>query len=185
MIKIGIVCLIPNNQIVKYCSDNKFIQKVKTTYENFILTNNFNVQTITLVGNGHPWINHLPVELYLTNKETNAEPSNNYHGIELYMCTGINIKSKIFMNTHEGRKLNTYHEQCKIDTELDSLEQLTYIVKEKLPNKKIQIKRGFKQANTLMVRNCTHVLVFGIEAKPDSEFWDKILCDKQYFCLVD
>ena len=178
MIKIGIVCLIPNTQIFNYFFDNTLIEKVKGIYEDFLIKNNFDKQNITLVGNGHPWINHLPVQLYLDSEEKV------YAGIELYMCTGINIKSKIFMNTHEGRTLNIVHEKCKNINNLDSLEQLTLITKEKFPNKKIQIKRGFKQANTLMVRNCSHVLVFGLEAEPTNELWNKILCDKEYFCLA-
>ena len=33
----------------------------------------------------------------------------------------------------------------------------------------------------MMVRNCDHVLVFGLTDAPESELWDKILCNKEYY----
>lgn len=181
MVKIGIICTIPNHLIEKYLNNKEIKQKAKTIYEDFIKNKNFNKSDIILVGNGHPWISHLPIEMYMS--ETNNQDSEKYSGLELYMCTGINIKSKIFMNTHEGRTLNIIHEKYKLFSNVDSLEQLTFISKEKITNKKIVIKRGFKQANTLMVRNCDYVLVFGLDENTDSEFLNKIHCNKQYFVL--
>ena len=99
------------------------------------------------------------------------------------MPTKINHKTQNFLNTHEGRSLNELHNKYKEISSIDSLNNLSRIVQAQKTNKKSIIKRGFKQANTLMVHNCNYVLVFGLSDFPDVEIWNKILCEKEYYTL--
>lgn len=180
MVKIGITTTIPYFELDKKFDNLKVLEYAKTVYDNFVKNNNFKNSDIILITNGYPWIDHLPVTLFLSN-EINKE--NEYMGIELCMPTDINRKTKLFLNTHEGRSLNNLHNKYKEIALIDSLDNLSKIVQEKKSNKKSIIKRGFKQAKTLMVRNCDYVIVFGLSDTPDSEIWEKILCNKEYHCI--
>ena len=180
MNKIGVVSDILVHDFPKYFNNTKILESIERIYNDFIEKNNFKKSEITLVSNGYPWINHLPVTLFLKNEENES-----YAGIELCIPTEINFKERHFLNTHEGRTLNELHKKYKECTTIDSLDDLSRIVQAKKPNKKSIIKRGYKQANTMMVRNCNYVLVFGLTEKPESELWEKILCQKEYFCIYN
>lgn len=193
MVKIGIVALIPYGEITKYFANVKILEYVENTYNSFIEGHKFKKSDIILVSNGYPWINHVPVTLFLVNSEKIKDVSlekedkelDEYAGIELCMPTEVNSKTKSFLNTHEGRTLNLTHGKYKEVSEIDSLDNLARIVQAQKSNKKSIIKRGFKQANTMMVRNCDHILVFGLTAEPEGEFWDKILCEKEYYDITN
>jgi hypothetical protein len=176
MVKIGITTLIPYAQYSKYFDNSEILTFVETVYNKFIENNKFNKLDIILVTNGYPFINHVPVKIYLQEGKDKT-----YAGIELSMLTEINYKAKIFANTHEGRSLNKIHDKCKELTGIDSLEDLSQIVQERKKNQKSIIKRGWTQGNTQMVRNCDYILVFGIGEHPEGELWNKILCIKEYF----
>jgi hypothetical protein len=179
MIRIGIITTILIHDLWKYISNIEIINYVEKILLEYIENNNLKYEEITLISNGYPWIEHIPVNLYLKNENT----PNSFGNIELYMPTGINSKEEQFLNTHEGRVLNSLHNKYKSITNIDSLENLTKITKYTKPQKKIIIKRGYKQANTLMVRNCDYVLVFGLTETPQEELWNKILCKKAYYKL--
>ena len=186
MVKIGIITTIPYAQLSKYFNNLKILEYVEKVYNDFINEYNFKKSDIILISNGYPWIDHIPVNLFLTNEEQNKsindkDINEQYEGIELCMPTEINHKTQQFLNTHEGRSLNELHNKYKEMSAIDSLNNLSRIVQAKKSNKKSIIKRGFKQANTLMVRNCDYVLVFGLSEVPDSEIWNKILCKKEYY----
>ena len=192
MVKIGIVTLIPYTEITKYFANVKALEYVETIYNTFIEKYKFLKSDIILVSNGYPWINHVPVSLFLANSENfknmdlkDGGTDNEYAGIELCMPTEVNPKTKLFLNTHEGRTLNITHNKYKEVSLIDSLDNLARIVQARKSNKKSIIKRGFKQANTMMVRNCDYILVFGISDKPDGEFWDKIQCEKEYYDITN
>lgn len=175
MVKIGIITPISIHDLTKHLNNIAVFEYVEQVYKDFIEKNNFKKSDITLVSNGYPWINHIPVSIFLKDEE--------YAGIELCMPTEINSKEKQFLNTHEGRVLNELHKKYKDISNIDSLDNLSRIVQARKPNKKQIIKRGYKQANTLMVRNCDYVLVFGFSDIPEGELWNKILCNKEYFML--
>jgi hypothetical protein len=187
MVKIGIVALIPYGEITKYFANVQVLEYVENTYNVFIEGRKFNKSDIILVSNGYPWINHVPVTLFLANseKDVGIEKEDEYAGIELCMPTEVNSKTKSFLNTHEGRTLNLTHGKYKEVSQIDSLDNLARIVQAQKSNKKSIIKRGFKQANTMMVRNCDHILVFGLTAEPEGEFWDKIHCEKEYYDITN
>ena len=183
MVKIGIIGLVPYTEITKYFTNVKVLEYVENIYNEFIEKHNFKRSDIILVSNGYPWISHVPVSLFLANGEDIKEgrSEDEYAGIELCMPTEVSPKTKLFLNTHEGRTLNETHTKYKEASLIDSLDNLARIVQAQKSNKKSIIKRGFKQANTLMVRNCDHVLVFGLDVAPCGELWDKILCAKEYY----
>lgn len=187
MVKIGILTTIPYTQLSKNFDNSQFLEYVQNVYNDFINKHNFKKSDIILISNGYPWIDHLPVSLFLSNYDKNKvnlnDANDEYAGIELCMPTKINHKTQNFLNTHEGRSLNELHNKYKEISSIDSLNNLSRIVQAQKSNKKSIIKRGFKQANTLMVRNCDYVLVFGLSDSPDIETWNKILCEKEYFLL--
>lgn len=179
MVRIGIITTILIHDLGKYMTNLDIFNYVEKLLLDYIENNNLKREEIILISNGYPWIEHIPVSLYLKNENT----TNSFNNIELYMPTGINNKEEQFLNTHEGRVLNNLHNKYKSLSNINSLENLTNITKYKKPSKKIIIKRGYKQANTLMVRNCDYVLVFGLTDEPQEELWNKILCKKEYYKL--
>lgn len=183
MVKIGIVSLIPYSEITKYFANIPILEYVEDVYNKFIEKHNLKKSDIILVSNGYPWIAHVPVSLFLANSEDikAGKSDDEYAGIELCMPTEVNSKTKLFLNTHEGRTLNINHNKYKEESSIDSLDNLARIVQAQKSNKKSIIKRGFKQANTMMVRNCDYVLAFGLSDNSEGEFWDKILCAKEYY----
>ena len=185
MVKIGIMTTIPYVQLLKNFDNSKILEYVESVYNDFIKKHNFKKSEIILISNGYPWIDHIPVVLFLTNEnnENNNDKDDMYSGIELCMPTEINHKTQNFLNTHEGRSLNELHNKYKEISTIDSLNNLSRIVQAKKTNKKSIIKRGFKQANTSMVRNCDYVLAFGLEEAPNCEIWNKILCGKEYYTI--
>jgi hypothetical protein len=194
MVKIGITTTFSYSELSKSFHKPDVLKYVENIFNEFINKNNFKKSDIILVSNGYPWIDHIPVTLFLLN-ENSINTANNtfenstdtkieeYKGIELCMPTEVNSKTCQFLNTHEGRSLNEMHNKYKEISSIDSLNNLSKIVKIKKSNVKSLIKRGFKQANTMMVRNCDYVLVFGLETVPEGELWNKILCKKEYFSL--
>jgi hypothetical protein len=176
MVKIGIITPILIHDLHKYINNIKILEDVEQIYNDFIEENHFKKSDIILVSNGYPWINHIPVSIFLKSDELEG-----YAGIELCMPTEINPKEHKFLNTHEGRVLNDLFLKYKDISGLDGLDNLARIVQARKPNKKQIIKRGYKQANTMMVRNCDYVLFFGLSETPTDELWDKILCKKAYF----
>jgi hypothetical protein len=189
MVKIGILTTIKYAELSKRFDNSKVLEYVETVYNEYIKTHDLKKSDIILVSNGYPWIDHVPVSLFLKNEDNtndvnNNEPIDKYAGIELCMPTEINHKTQTFLNTHEGRSLNTSHNKYKEISSIDSLNNLSRIVQAKKSNKKSIIKRGFTQANTLMVRNCDLVLVFGSEEIPSGELWNKILCEKEYYAIT-
>lgn len=194
MVKIGIITTISYDQLSKNFDNSKILEYVESVFNDFTNKHNFKKSDIILISNGYPWIDHVPVSLFLSsedknkNKNKNEDVNNNntvdeYVGIELCMPTEINHKTQNFLNTHEGRSLNNLHNKYKEISGVDSLNNLSRIVQAKKSNKKSIIKRGFKQANTVMVRNCDYVLVFGLPEMADSEIWNKILCEKEYYSI--
>jgi hypothetical protein len=178
MVKIGIITPILIHDLPKYFTNLTVLEFAEKIFNEFIEKNNFKKTDITLVTNGYPWINHLPVSLFL-----NDDGMEGFAGIELCMPTEVSAKEKKFLNTHEGRVLNNLHEKFTEISNINGLENLARIVQARKSNKKSIIKRGYKQANTMMVRNCDHVLVFGLTDAPECELWDKILCNKEYYKL--
>ncbi len=183
MVKIGIIGLVPYSEITKYFANVNVLEFVEDIYNKFIEKHNFKKSDIILVSNGYPWISHIPVSLFLANDENikNGSLEDEYAGIELCMPTEHSAKTKLFLNTHEGRNLSEIHKKYKEVSKIDSLDELSRIVQAQKSNKKSIIKRGFKQANTMMVRNCDYVLVFGLCETPEGEIWDKILCGREYY----
>jgi hypothetical protein len=176
MVKIGIITPILIHDLPKYMSNTAVLKYVEQVYNEFIKKNSFKKSDIILVSNGYPWINHILVKQFL---ETDI--SDEYAGIELCMPTEINFKERKFLNTHEGRVLNDLFLKYKDISGIDGLDNLARIIEAKKPNKKQIVKRGYKQANTLMVRNCDYVLFFGFTETPEGELWNKILCNKEYY----
>jgi len=179
MVKIGIISTIPHTQISKYFTNKNVLEYIKQKFVEYKDKKNFKNSDITLVSNGYPWINHIPITLFLEELNT----PNQYAHIEICVPTNINPKTMNFLNTHEGRALNELHKKYKENTSIDTLGEICSIFQNKTSNK-IHVKRGFKQANTMMVRNCDHVLVFGFDDEPQTELWGKILCEKIYYKIV-
>lgn len=142
---------------------------------------------IILVSGGSAWMDHVAVQLYLTGK---------FRGLELYLPSKFDHKQKQFVNTHEGRTLNTLHGECAEKTNTDVLLELTRVVEsavsvgKKSPIKLI-IKRGFKPRNTLIAKNCDHLIGFTFESDEPTiggtaHTWSKVPHDnKVHFDLSD
>jgi len=184
MVKIGIITPILIHDLKNYMNCMEVLEYVKKCYADFIEGRGFLKSDIVLVSNGHPWINHIPISLFL-------EEPDNYMGIELCMATELNPKERKFLNTHEGRVFNNLYLQYKDISGIDGLDNIAQIVQTRKPNRKQIIKRGYKQANTMMVRNCDYVLFFGLTEPLESsgskevELWNKILCNKIFFSITD
>lgn len=104
---------------------------------------------IILVSGGSAWIDYVAVQLFLTKE---------FGGLELYLPSRFDHKQKKYINTHEGRTLNRLHQECAEITGIDVLHEMTRVITTK--GVKITIKRGFLQRNTLIAKNCDHLLAF-------------------------
>lgn len=104
---------------------------------------------IILVSGGSAWADHVAIQLFLTKE---------FAGLELYLPSKFDFKQKKYVNTHEGRTLNTLHQECAEKTQINILEEIARAVTTK--GAKIVIKRGFTQRNTLIAQNCDHLLAF-------------------------
>lgn len=107
---------------------------------------------IILVSGGSAWADHVAVQLYLTGE---------FAGIELFLPSRFDIKQKKYINTHEGRKLNQLHLECKEKTGMEVFEELTKTVSRKAV--KVTIQRGFKPRNTLISKNCDYLIAFSFD----------------------
>ena len=186
MKKIGIITNIKFSELSKNFHKTDIIKFVNNVYNNFITQGKLLKSEIILISTGNPWIEHVPISLFLLNEQNKDELDNKYAGLELCVPTCINYKTKKFLNTHEGRKLNEIHENYKLISNIDTLEELSKNIqpnKSNKTNKKTFIKRGFKQAKTMMINNCDIILVFGFDNLPDTELWNKITCDKYYYSM--
>lgn len=114
-----------------------------------------NPSEIILVSGGSAWADHVAVQLYLTGE---------FAGIELYLPSRFDIKQKKYINTHEGRKLNSLHAECQEKTGVNVFEELTKTVSRKAV--KVTIQRGFLARNTLISKNCDYLVAFTFN--PDS-----------------
>lgn len=172
--KLGIMTSLMHYEISKYFEYN-ILKEIEEIVHNFINEHKLNKKDIILISNGYPWINHLPITLYLNDNE--------YGGIELYTPSDINHKTKTFVNTHEGRFLTDIHLKYKNISNIDTLNDFTNLIYPKKNNQKIIIKRGYKQSNTNMVRNCDYILYFGLDDinMENDILWNKIKCDKKYY----
>ena len=110
---------------------------------------------IILVSGGSAWADHIAVLLYLKGE---------FSGIELYLPSRFDPKQKKYINTHEGRTLNQLHTECQEKTGLNVFEDLTKTVSRKAV--KVTIKRRFLARNTLIAKNCDHLIAFTFN--PDS-----------------
>jgi len=104
---------------------------------------------ITLVSGGSSWADHVAIQLYL---------SDDFGGLELYLPTEFNLKRKQYKNTHEGRLLNILHKQCQEKTGIDIFTELLSATS-RIKVKK-HVKRGFLPRNTLIAKNCDHLIAF-------------------------
>ena len=130
---------------------------------------------IILVSGGSAWAQHIVIELYL---------NNSFGGLNLYLPSTFDTKQKKFVNTHEGRLLNGLHAEFKNKIPyIDSLNDLTNIINSGFKSGiRVEVKRGFKQRNTLMTHECDHLLAFVFDVDSDSintdveNIWTKVKC---------
>lgn len=150
MIKLAIIGVSGRNPLDKKRLEKKHMEYVDSTVRSYI-TNVLNKKPsdVILVSGGSSWMDHVAVQLFLTKE---------FGGLELYLPSRFDHKQKQYINTHEGRTLNGLHRECAQVTGYDVLMDLTRAVTTK--GVKIQIKRGFKQRNTLVAKNCDHLLAF-------------------------
>uniref|UniRef100_A0A6C0LTY4 Uncharacterized protein n=1 Tax=viral metagenome TaxID=1070528 RepID=A0A6C0LTY4_9ZZZZ len=133
---------------------------------------------IILVSGGSPWIDHVAIQLFLTDK---------FAGLQLYLPSKFDVKKNHYVNTHEGRKLNELHNIFSKKIDINSLFELTRAI---LQTKNIEIKRGFLQRNNLIAKNCDHLLVFTFEDKYPTKgdiahTWKKVLHQyKKHYTLI-
>ncbi|MEM3062204.1 MAG: hypothetical protein QW303_01470 [Nitrososphaerota archaeon] len=133
------------------------IEKVWAYIEN---TLKLSPEKVILVGGGSAWADHIVVRIFL---------QKNFAGLELYLPCAYNLHKNRFTNTHEGRILNMLHTWCLIKTGYDVFGELTRAHSNK--STKVTIKRGFKQRNTLIARNCDYLITFTFDEKIPSRKW--------------
>ena len=159
MIKLGIVGTAGRNPIDKKTlgiSHMKWMaENVQCYVEHVICATPSNV---ILVSGGSAWADHIAVQLYLTGE---------FAGLELYLPSKFDIKQKKYVNTHEGRTLNALHLECKNKTGMDIFEELTRAVSKKAT--KVTIQRGFLPRNTLIAKNCDHLIAFTFSPNAPSD----------------
>jgi hypothetical protein len=109
-----------------------------------------NKDQVILVSGGSAWADHVAVQLYR---------DGGFAGLELYIPSGFNTKLHQYMNTYEGRLLNALHKQCQDKTGYPIFEELTS-VNSKKKGVSIVIHRHFKPRNTLIAKNCDHIIAF-------------------------
>jgi hypothetical protein len=151
MIQLGII-----GTTGRYDNDKKRLEKKHLTWilhqvedyiENILLIDKKN---IILISGGAAWTDHVAIQLYL---------SNQYAGLKLYLPSKFDVKHQQYINTHEGRLLNALHLECQEKTGICTFKELAKAIHGK--NKvNIIIKHGFFPRNTLMAKNCDHLLVF-------------------------
>lgn len=135
---------------------------------------------IILVSGGSAWADHVAVQLYLDKEK-------NFGGLELYLPSKFDLKYNHYVNTHEGRLLNKLHKQCQEKTGIDVLLELGKVLHR--PGVKVVIQRGFFPRNTLIAKNCDHLLAFTFDKeKPTGggtlDTWNKVKhSNKSNFCL--
>ena len=138
------------------------------------------MNNIILVSGGSAWADHVAVQLFR---------EGGFAGLELYLPSEFNTKAHKYKNTHEGRMLNTLHEQCQNKTGLPIFEDLTS-VNSKKNNVKIMIQRGFKPRNTLVARNCDHLVAFTFgntipSSGGTSDTWGKVQHENKLHISLD
>ena len=151
------------------------INHVLDYIENTLKKNTFE---IILVSGGSAWIDHIAIQLFLTDK---------FAGLQLYLPTKFDVIKEHYVNTHEGRKLNELHNIFSKKIEIDSLSELTKAI---LKTKNIEIKRGFLQRNNLIAKNCDYLIAFTFEDKcptkgDSAHTWEKISHQyKKHYTLI-
>lgn len=106
---------------------------------------------VILVSGGSAWADHVAVQLYLNSNYKFA-------GLELYLPSKFDQKYTHYVNTHEGRLLNSLHTKCKEKTGIDVLMELKKVLYR--PGVKCVVQRGFHSRNTLIAKNCDHLIAF-------------------------
>ncbi|XWV25276.1 hypothetical protein QJ856_gp0494 [Tupanvirus deep ocean] len=150
MLRIGIIGTAgrkPQDYNILSVDHMKWMADNVKSYINHVLETT--TDNIILVSGGSAWADHVAVQLYL---------EGNFGGLELYLPTTFNTKTKKFENTHEGRTLNFLHGQCADKTKCDIFGELSQVVSS--PNVKVVVKRGFFARNTLISQNCDHLIAF-------------------------
>jgi hypothetical protein len=171
MIRLAIIGLSGRNPSDAKILDNKHLEWAQMNVQLYIdEVLNIDKNKIILVSGGSAWMDHVAIQLFI---------QGGYGGLELYLPSEFNVKSKKYKNTHEGRKLNELHSACQNKTGLSIFEELTY-ANQKNTNIKIVIKRGFIQRNTLIAKNCDHLLSFTFDKNQPSgggtlDTWNKVL----------
>lgn len=171
IIKLGIVGTSGKNHYDKKVLAPKHMtwitNNVRQYIENVLHTT---CDKIMLVSGGSAWTDHVAIQLYLTGE---------FAGLELFLVSKFDIKQKKYINTHEGRALNEMHKYCQEQTGIDVFNDMVKAIHGK--NKaKVIIQRGFNARNTLLSKNCDHLMVFAfVRDMPENggtyDTWIKIV----------
>jgi hypothetical protein len=102
-----------------------------------------------LVSGGSAWIDHVAIQLYLTNK---------FSGLELYLPCSFDLSEKIFEDTPEGKSLNKYHQACADKIGVDVFEELYKVICDDYVT--CEVHPGFFNRNSKIVENADHLLAF-------------------------
>lgn len=105
---------------------------------------------IILVSGGSAWADHVAVKLYLTGR---------FAGLHLYLPSEFNHKTKLYKNTHEGRRLNELHQICSATTGYDTLNEI-FLATYGKDKAKVTVQRGFGPRNTLIAKGSDHLIAF-------------------------
>ena len=132
---------------------------------------------VILVSGGSAWADHVAVRLYL---------EGGFGGLELYLPARFNVKNKKYINSFYGRTLNELHTKCQEKTGIDVFTDLARVNSKK--SVKITLGTSFTARNTLIARNCDHLIAFTFkEGDPTKDgsanTWNKMKGEKIHFDL--
>ena len=150
MLRLAIIGVSGRNQIdkKKLCAEHmNWMKCCVRQYINDILKKKTN--EIILVSGGSAWVDHVAVQLFLTGE---------FGGLELYLPSEFDIKLKKYVNTHEGITLNSLHAECQEKTGINVFVELARAINNETT--KVTIQKGFLTRNTLIAKNCDHLIAF-------------------------
>lgn len=147
---------------------------VKTYITEVLKMDNSNV---ILVSGGSAWSDHVAVRLFL---------EGGFGGLELYLPARFNVKNKKYINSFYGRTLNQLHAKCQEKTGMDVFTDLARVNSKK--DVRITLGTSFTARNTLIARNCDHMIAFTFrEGDPTrggtANTWSKMQGEKIHFNL--
>jgi hypothetical protein len=127
----------------------KQLDFVAMTIKSYVSKLEIPTRKIILVSGGGAWIEHVAVQLYLTNK---------FEGLELYLPCSFDLDEKKFDSSAAGQFLNKQHSVCSRKTGVDVFDQLHQVACDDYVGFEVYIDKSDRLSQ--IIANTDHLLAF-------------------------